>query len=385
MRTISTPIENQDARIARILRQVPLTDGHNDLPWESRQKSKLAFDEFDLTQWNKTRHTDIPRLRAGGVGAQFWSVYVPVTFGKDEAVTATLEQIDFVRRMLARYPDVFEFARGPEDAVRIHRAGKIASMVGVEGGHQTGGSLGVLRQLYALGAHYMTLAHATNSPFADSATDQPEYGGLSEAGRKAIAEMNRLGMLVDLSHVTPEAMHQGLDASKAPVIFSHSSARALTDHPRNVPDDVLRRLPKEGGVVMVTFVPSYVSRNAGDWGLRNLAEQQRLREQYGSKNDPRIENALRVWGIKNPRPRAKLSDVADHIEHIANVAGHDHVGLGGDFDGISDVVEGLEDVSTYPALLAELARRGWSDENLRKLCGENLLAVWRDAERVAGR
>ncbi|MCA8972439.1 MAG: dipeptidase, partial [Planctomycetes bacterium] len=293
--------------------------------------------------------------------------------------------IDFVRRMLARYPQVFEFARGPEDAVRIHRAGKIASMIGVEGGHQTGGSLGVLRQLYALGAHYMTLAHATNSPFADSATDQPEYGGLSEAGRKAIAEMNRLGMLVDLSHVTPEAMHQGLDASMAPVIFSHSSARALTDHPRNVPDDVLRRLPKEGGVVMVTFVPSYVSRNAGDWGIRNLAEQRRLREQYGSKNDPRIENALRVWGIKNPRPQAKLSDVADHIDHIAKVAGHDHVGLGGDFDGISDVVEGLEDVSTYPALLAELARRGWSDENLRKLCGENLLAVWRAAERVAGR
>lgn len=382
-RTISTPIENQDARIARLLRQVPLIDGHNDLPWETRQQSKLSFEGFDLTKWNDTRHTDIPRLRHGGVGAQFWSVYVPVNFGRDEAVTATLEQIDFVRRLIARYGEVFEFATGPTELRRIHRQGKIASMIGVEGGHQTGGSLAVLRQQHALGAQYMTLAHATNSPFADAATDEPEYGGLSAAGREAIAEMNRLGMFVDLSHVTPQAMHQGLDASRAPVIFSHSSARALTDHPRNVPDDVLRRLPVEGGLVMVTFVPAFVSRTAGDYGLRQIAEQQRLRELYGAKNDPRIENGLRVWGIKNPRPKATLREVADHVEHIAKVAGHDHVGIGGDFDGIADVVEGLEDVSKYPDLLRELARRGWSDDQLRKLCGENLLRVWEAVEGVA--
>lgn len=370
-------------RIARLLRQVPLCDGHNDLPWKTRRVAKLAFEDFDLTKRNESGHTDIPRLREGGVGAQFWSVYVPVTMKGSAAVTATLEQMDFVRRLIREFPEVFEYARTAADAERIFRSGKIASMMGVEGGHQTNGSIGVLRQLYHLGAHYITLAHSTNSPFADSATDTPEHGGLSAKGRAAIREMNRLGMLVDLSHVSVAAMHQGLDESKAPVIFSHSSARGVTDHPRNVPDEVLRRLRHEGGVVMITFVPSYVSTEAGDWGLRNLAEQSRLRDKFGSKHDPRIQNAMRVWAIKNPAPKASLVDVVAHVEHVAKVAGHDHVGIGGDFDGISAVVEGLEDVSTYPALLGALAARGWSDEQLRKLYGENLLRVWKAAERVA--
>lgn len=382
-RTIRTPIEDAEMRIARILRQAPLIDGHNDLPWKTRRKAKLAFDAFDLTKHNETGHTDIPRLRQGGVGAQFWSVYVPVTMQGSSAVTATLEQMDFVRRLIAKFPDVFEYARTADDAERIFRSGKIASMMGVEGGHQTNGSIGVLRQFYELGAHYMTLAHSTNSPFADSATDQAEHGGLSAAGREAIREMNRLGMLVDLSHVSVAAMHQGLDESRAPVIFSHSSARGVTDHPRNVPDEILRRLPKEGGVVMITFVPSYVSTKAGDWGPRYLEEERRAREKFGSKNDPRIKNAMRVWQIKNPAPTAKLADVVAHVEHVAKVAGFDHVGLGGDFDGITAVVEGLEDVSTYPALLRALAARGWSDDQLRKLCGENLMRVWHAAEASA--
>jgi membrane dipeptidase len=339
----------------RVLATTPLVDGHNDLPWEIRNSAAMDVNAYDLRS-RTPGHTDIQRLRAGGVGAQFWSVYVPFDAVQGGAARVQLEEIDIARQIIARYPDHFELALSPSDVERIFGSGKIASMLGMEGGHAIENSLGALRAFFDLGVRYMTLTHGGTIDWLDSATDEPRHNGLTAFGAEVVREMNRLGMLVDLSHVSPKGMADVLDVAEAPVIFSHSSARALTDHPRNVPDDILRRMPENGGLVMVTFVPSFVS------------EEVRTHE-----------------GPPSGAPRATLSDVADHIEHVRDLAGIDHVGIGSDFDGISSTPIGLEDVSTYPALFEELSRRGWSENDLRKLAGENLLRVWREAERVARR
>ena len=376
------------ARIDRILTEVPLIDGHNDLPWEFRERVKNHLAQIDLRQdeskLTPPLQTDIPRLRQGKLGAQFWSVYVPSTLKPGDAVQAVIEQIDDVHRIDALYPDTFEFARTADDIMRIHRSGKIASLIGVEGGHSIGNSLAVLRQLYALGARYMTVTHFDNTDWADSATDNPAHNGLTAFGKIIIGEMNRLGMLADLSHVAPSTMNAVLDVTAAPVIFSHSSARALVDHPRNVPDDVLRRLKANDGVIMVTWPPTFVSEKAHAWDVAMEGEKARLAALYKGQPD-RAKDAMNAWQTANPMPKATISDVADHIDHIVQVAGADHVGIGSDFDGITSTPQGLENVSTYPALFAELIRRGYTDDQLKGIAGLNVLRVMRKAEAVATR
>jgi membrane dipeptidase len=331
--------------------------------------------------------TDIPRMRAGLMGGQFWSVWIPSDMKGPQAVQTTLEQMDLVKRMAARYPADFEMAYTAADIRRIHQAHKIASMIGIEGGHQINNSLASLRQMYDAGARYMTLTHTLNTAWADSATDAPAHHGLTPFGIEVVREMNRLGMLVDLSHVSPETMKAALAASEAPVIYSHSSARAIDDHPRNVPDDILRLVAANGGVVMVNFAPGYVSEERNHWDADQAAEATR----YNSPpyvglyigQPERAKAALAEWETKHPRPHATLSQVADHIEHIRQVAGVDHVGLGSDFDGIEDTPTGLEGVDKYPALLEELMRRGWSDADIAKVAGENVLRVMAAAEKVS--
>ncbi len=369
-------------RAKALHRQVPLIDGHNDYPWAVRENVGGDMDRLDLSRPQPTIHTDIARLRTGGVGGQFWSVYVQPTLTGGAAVTATLEQIDIVHRMLRRHPGVFELARTADDVERIFKADRIASLIGMEGGHSIDHSLGALRMFHHLGARYMTLTHSRNVAWADSATDEPKLGGLSAFGEEVVREMNWLGMLVDLSHVSDATMEDALRVSRAPIIFSHSSARALTEVPRNVPDAILRLLPKNGGIVMVTFVPEFLSPAVAAWDARRTAERDRLRQQFAQ--DERARNAaLDAWTKANPAPRATLADVANHIDHIRKVAGIDHIGLGSDFDGITAVPVGLEDVSTYPALTAELLRRGYTDDDVKKILGLNVLRVLRRAEQVS--
>jgi membrane dipeptidase len=374
-------------RAKRLLRDVPIVDGHNDYPWQVRERAKGDLDALDIRRPQPVLHTDIARLTAGGVGAQFWSVYVPSPapgVNVAESVTETLVQIDIVHRMMAKYPATFALALTADDVERIQKQGKIASLIGMEGGHSINSSLAVLRQMHRLGARYMTLTHSLNTPWADSATDAVKLEGLSPFGEDVVREMNRLGMLVDLSHTSPATMADALRVTSAPVIFSHSSARALTDVPRNVPDDILRALPKNGGVVMVTFVPGFVSQEVADWGKRETAERDRLTKLPGSTPDA-VAKGLDAWRSANPAPRATLKQVADHIDHIRKIAGIDHIGLGGDFDGITTVPLGLEDVSTYPQLMAELLRRGYSDDDVRKIAGRNILRVMRQVEAKAAR
>ena len=376
------------ARARKLLDEVPLIDGHNDLAWEYRKRVQNHLDKIDLksdtSKLDPPMHTDIARLRRGGVGGQFWSVYVPVEILGADAVQATLEQIDDVHRLAERYPETFEIALTADDVVRIHKAGRVASLIGMEGGHSIHNSLAALRQLYEAGARYMTITHTKNTDWADSATDAPQHGGLTRFGEEVIREMNRLGMLVDLSHVAPETMKKAIAVSAAPVIFSHSSSRALVDHARNVPDDVLRLLPQNGGIVMVTFVPSFVSEEVRAWNSENDAEEARLKALY--PGDPeRVKRELDDWQKKRPAPRATLEQVADHVEHARRIAGIDHVGIGSDFDGITSVPLGLESVGDYPNLFAELLRRGWTDEEIKKLAGLNALRVLREAEQVSQR
>jgi membrane dipeptidase len=383
-------------RVEQVLLRTPLIDGHNDLPWEIRDRFKNDLTAVDLKA--DTKHlpyppdgaplmTDIPRMRAGLMGGQFWSVWIPSGMKGPEAVQTTLEQMDLVKRMAARYSDDFEMAYTAADVRRIHQSHRIAAMIGIEGGHQINNSLAALRQMYDAGARYMTLTHTLNTGWADSATDTPVHHGLTPFGIEVVREMNRLGMLVDLSHVSPETMKAALAASEAPVIFSHSSARAVVDHPRNVPDDVLRSVAANGGVVMVNFAPGYVSDARYQWDADEAAERARFNNPpyiglYIGQPE-RAKAALAAWTEKHPRPTATLAQVADHAEHIRQVAGIDHVGLGSDFDGIGDAPVGLDGVDKYPALLEELMRRGWTDADIAKIAGENVLRVMAAAEKVA--
>jgi membrane dipeptidase len=342
--TVTDAQDDLLTRARALHKQVPLIDGHNDYPWALREHNpERDITKLDIRVPQPKIHTDIPRLRAGGVGGQFWSVYVPATMQGQAAVRATLEQVDVVHRMIRKYPDTFELALTAADVERIFKAGRIASLIGMEGGHSIDNSLATLRMFHGLGARYMTLTHSTNIAWADSGTDVPKAGGLSKFGEQVVREMNRLGMLVDLSHTSPGTMEDATRVSEAPVIFSHSNARAIREHGRNVPDSVLKMLQKNGGIVMVTFVPGFLTAEPG----------------------------------------ATVATVADHMDHIRKVAGPDHVGIGGDFDGITTVPAGLEDVSKYPALTAELLRRGWPDDDVRKALGLNILRVMRRAEEVA--
>jgi membrane dipeptidase len=373
------------ARARALHKQSLLIDGHNDYPWALREKDPgRDLSSADIARPQPSLMTDIARLREGGMGAQFWSVYVPATMQGKEAVRATMEEIDTVHRMTKRWPETFELALTADRAEKAFKAGRIGSMIGMEGGHSIDSSLAALRMFYALGARYMTLTHSSNIPWADSATDQKVLGGLSPFGEEVVREMNRLGMLVDLSHVSPDTMEDALRVTEAPVIFSHSSARALCDVPRNVPDGILQRLPKNGGVVMVSFVPGFTSQAVADYNVKEGAQQQALRAQFPS-NEAYVNAGMERWRAENPAPRATIAQVADHIDHIRTVAGIDHIGLGGDFDGITAVVQGLEDVSKYPALTAELLKRGYKDEDVKKVLGLNVLRAWRQAEEVAAR
>ena len=372
-------------RISALLREHGIIDGHNDLLWAAREKVSYDFDRLELTDSAVCQaagtHTDLPRLRAGGVGAQFWSVYVPATLAGDAAVTATLEQIDGGHAMISRYADQLALATTVEDVERAWKQGKVASLMGAEGGHQINESLGTLRMLHRLGVRYLTLTHNDNVPWADSATDEPVLGGLSDFGREVVAEMNRIGMLVDLSHVSADVMRHALDASSVPVIFSHSSARAVCDHPRNVPDDVLARLAGNGGVCMVTFVPKFVNQEVCDWTAQGkaAAAAEGIPTEDGAAEDAFLERYRR----DHPAPVATLDDVVTHVEHVREVAGVEHIGLGGDYDGVGELPTGLEDVSTYPRLLAALAELGWSDEDLARLTCRNVLRAMGDAGLTA--
>jgi membrane dipeptidase len=366
------------ARARALLERVALVDGHNDLPWTLREAVSGDLSRLDLRKRGATVDTDIPRLREGRVSGQFWSVFIPS--GLPHPARTQLEQIELARRMIDAYPDTFLFATRAEDVERARAQGKMASFLGMENGQALEDSLGALRAYYALGVRYMTLTHGRNNDWADSATDTPAHGGLTPFGREVVREMNRLGMLVDISHVSPEVMRQVLELSEAPVIFSHSSARAVADHPRNVPDDVLARMARNGGVVMVTFIPAFVSPATAAWGkglesslfaAKTSAEMEKLEKDYAATH--------------GPAPIATLAQVADHVEHVARVAGRDHVGIGSDFWGSRDEPEGLADVSRFPALFAELIRRGWSDADLAKLAGGNVIRALAGAEAAARR
>ena len=371
-------------RIDRILKRTPLIDGHNDLPWALREDFKLSVEglESGTDQRKPPLMTDMERMRKGRVGGQFWSVYITGTTLGDEAIRTTLEQIDTAHRLIDAYPEHLELAESADDLVRIHRKRRIGSMLGVEGGNQIGGSMPTLRQFYARGVRYMTLTHNQTTDWADAATDEPKHDGLNAFGVEVVKEMNRLGMLVDLSHVAPATMKDAIAATRAPVIFSHSDAYALNPHPRNVPDDVLALLPQNGGVMMVTFVPGFLSPEVWAWSRERSAEEARLKSLF-SFSKAKVEERLKSWEAAHPRPPVQVSAVADHIEHVVKIAGHDHAGIGGDLDGIPYGVEGLSGVEGYPLLFAELIRRGWSDRNLAKLAGGNVLRALRKAEEVA--
>lgn len=382
------PADPALARARAALAKAPIIDGHNDVPWALRQNRGgriVGFDFRALTGRDREIfHTDLERLKAGGFGGVFWSVYVPGTLPGDVAVRTTFEQIDTARRLIDAYPERMAFVTTADEAVAAMRRGRVASFLGAEGGHSIGNSLGTLRQLHAAGVRYMTLTHSQNNDWADSGTDRPRHGGLTEFGREVVREMNRLGMLVDLSHTAPATMAAALDVTAAPVIFSHSSAFAVTAHPRNVPDEILRRLPGNGGVVMVTFVPSFVSERTRAWSAARSAEEARLRALHPEAPE-RVAEGVRAWEAANPRIDAMARDVADHVDHIRRIAGIDHIGIGSDFDGVPFLPADLRDAAQTPALFAELGRRGYSDADLAKIAQGNILRVLRAAEAVAAR
>jgi membrane dipeptidase len=367
--------------LTELLSANPVIDGHNDLLWTMRDLNGYDFAAYDVGELQSQTHTDLTRLRAGGVGAQFWSVFVPGSEG-ERSVRSTLEQVDAAYTMVARYPDRLALATTADEVEAAWQGGRIACLMGAEGGHQIAESLAVLRMYHRLGVRYLTLTHNENVPWADSATDQPALGGLNDFGRDVVREMNRIGMLVDLSHVSHAVMRDALDTSSAPVIFSHSSAYAVTDHPRNVPDDVLRRLAGNGGTCLVTFVPRFVNQAVRDWA--HGAEERAVAAGIDPRDVPALQAVEAAYAREVPHPPAHLDDVVAHLEHVREVAGVDHIGLGGDYDGVEWLPEGLEDVTGYPRLLAALRERGWSDDDLAKLTCRNVLRTLRDAESVAG-
>ena len=380
--------ETFEQRVVEVLKATPLVDGHNDIPWAFRKRVNNRLDRLDLSddlsRVEPPTHTDIPRLVKGQVGGQFWSVYVPIREygGGSEHTQLVIEQIDFVHRLVDRYPETFELAYTASDVRRIHAGGKIASLIGLEGGHAINDSLAVLRRMYQLGARYMTLTHTKGLRWADSATDIVRHNGLTSFGEAVVREMNRLGMLVDLSHTSADTMRDAMRVSEAPIIFSHSSAYTLVPHPRNVPDDVLELVSENQGVVMVTIYPSYVSERVRRYGLDAMAERQRLQTEFSEEEASR---RLNEWQQANPAPRPTLAQVADHIDHIHDVVGIDHIGIGADYDGMPPGPIGLEDVSKYPALFVELLKRGYSDDDIAKIAGGNILRVMQDVELVAKR
>jgi membrane dipeptidase len=371
-------------RARKLLRSTPLIDGHNDLPWEIRQLKESPRDvaAYDLRK-PTAGHTDLSRLAQGEVSGQFWSIYIPGEIKDSGFARVQLEEFDIARRIIAHYPDRLQLALTAGDIERSFKRKRIASLLGMEGGHAIENSLGALRSYYELGARYLTLTHNVTLDWADAALDSARHDGLTEFGREVVREMNRLGMLVDLSHVSPATMSDALDVTEAPVIFSHSAAKALTDHGRNVPDSILKRLPRNGGVVMVTFVPAFVSPVVAVWEAQAEEQSKAIKEAVSDTLEQK--RRFEEWKATHPRPNATLQQVADHIEHVRKVAGSDHVGIGSDFDGIDTVPVGLEDVSTFPNLFAELIRRGWSDSDLKKLAGQNVLRVLRAAESTAAR
>ncbi|MFJ9697995.1 dipeptidase [Kitasatospora sp. NPDC101183] len=374
-----TPLD----RARQLLRTAPVVDGHNDLPWAMREQAGYDLGALDLAADQSDRlHTDLARLAEGGVGAQFWSVYVPASLAGDSAVSATLEQVDFVHALVERYPDRLRLARTAADMEAARAEGRIASLMGAEGGHSIDCSLATLRALYELGVRYMTLTHNDNVPWADSATDKPVAGGLTRFGEEVVREMNRLGMLVDLSHVSADTMRDALRVTEAPVVFSHSSARAVCDHVRNIPDDVLAQLPANGGVAMATFVPKFILPAAIDWTLA-ADENMRARGLHPLATTPAAMAVQRAYEAEHPRPIATPATVADHLDHMREVAGIDHIGIGGDFDGTAFLPEGLDSVAGYPNLIAELLGRHWSEADLAKLTWHNAVRVLRDAESAA--
>ncbi|GGM81170.1 dipeptidase [Terrabacter tumescens] len=379
----TAPLGHDDllARARDLLREHPLVDGHNDLPWEAREQTRYDFDALDIGSRLRTTQTDLPRLAEGGVGAQFWSVFVPSTLQGDSAVVATLEQVDGVHRMIGSYADRLALARTADEVEAATATGRLASLLGAEGGHSIGCSLGTLRLLHVLGVRYLTLTHNDNTPWADSATDVPVVGGLSEFGREVVREMNRLGMMVDLSHVAATTMRTALETTDAPVVFSHSSALALCDTPRNVPDDVLAALPANGGVCMVTFVPEFVSPATAAWRVEAAAAAAEVGVE--ARDWEAFGRFTATWQREHPKPDATVEQVVAHIEHVRNVAGIDHVGIGGDYDGTDTFPVGLEDVSGYPRLVAALLERSWSDADVAKLVRGNTLRVMRDVEAVS--
>jgi len=384
----SAAAQSSDAALEharKLLASTPLIDGHNDLAWEIRDAKGAPRDvaAYNL-RVRSPKQTDLPRMIEGKVGGQFWSIYIPGEIKDSGYARVQLEQFDIARRMIARYPDRLALALKADDIERDFKRGRIASLLGMEGGHAIENSLGVLRSYYELGARYMTLTHNVTLDWADAALDTARHDGLTEFGKEVVREMNRLGMLVDLSHVSPATMADALRVTAAPVIFSHSSARAIADVPRNVPDEILRQLPKNGGVIMVTFVPQFISPELVKYNQAETAERTRLTAQAGSTPES-VNKAIESRRAATPPPRATLRQVADHIDHIRKIAGVDAIGLGGDFDGITTVVQGLEDVSTYPALIAELLRRGYTDEDIRKIAGRNILRVMRAAEAASAR
>ncbi|WAT17667.1 dipeptidase [Aurantiacibacter sp. MUD11] len=386
---LAAPAAAQEAPedVARAaLEAAPVWDGHNDVPGRLRGRHGNVLADFDFNDtlegdaWTPGEmHTDLPRLRQGKVGAQFWSVYVPAALEEPQAVVNTMEQIDVTRRLIDAYPDELALALTADDVEAAVAEGRIASLLGMEGGHSIGSSLGVLRQMYELGARYMTLTHSRNTPWADSATDAPAHGGLTEFGVLVVREMERLGMLVDLSHVSPETMHDTLDAIEAPVIFSHSGAKAVNGHARNVPDDVLARLPENGGIVMVVGLPGYLSEAQRIWYAARQAEQARLQAWWQGRPDL-VEAGMAEWDEANPTPPATISDMADHVDHVREIAGIEYIGIGGDYDGMASGPVGMEDVTGYPALFTELARRGYSQADLEAIAYRNMLRVMRAAE-----
>lgn len=390
---LATPVLAQQSPAAvaeAALRNAPVFDGHNDVPEQLRDRYRNVIGGFDFNDttnvpesYGSTRmHTDLPRLRQGQVGAQFWSVYISADLPPDEAAVTTLEQIDVMKRLIARYPDQLEFVTTAEGVEAAMRRGHIASLLGMEGGSSIAGSLAVLRQMYALGARYMTLTHSKTIPWADSATDAPQHDGLTTFGVQVVQEMARLGMLIDLSHVSEATMHDAMNATGAPVIFSHSGARTVNGHARNVPDSVLERLPQEGGVVMVVGLPDYLSEDLRQHGARRAAERARLEALWRGQPQA-VDQALGEWDAANPAPQATVATMADHIDHIRDVAGIDYIGIGGDFDGMATGPVGMEDVAGYPALFTELARRGYSRQDLAKIANGNILRVMREAEAYA--